>query len=95
MKHLFLAFLLVVTAPVAGAAPRQSAAFHVENMTCAACAVTIKQALKRLVGIADIAVDGTQESVTVAFDPDHATPELIQKTITEAGFPATLVTAHE
>lgn len=89
MVFRLMAFLFVALVSVSAfaAAPR-TMVMDVQNMTCAACAITIKAALGKLPGVASTKVDGKAGTVSVVFDPDRTTPQAIAKTVSDAGFPA-------
>ena len=63
--------------------------FAIENMTCAACPITVRTAMKRVAGVKSVDVDFKAKTATVAFDPDVATAEQIAAASTNAGYPAT------
>ena len=75
------------------AAAPTTAVLHAANMTCPTCSVTIEKALSRVPGVTSTQVDLKAETVTVAFDADGTTVPVLARTITDAGFPAT-VQAH-
>ncbi len=94
MKKLLSTMVLMVLAPLALAAPPKQATYDVKNMTCATCALTIEHALKHAGGVTKVEFDGKAATVIVQFDPAQTSTAIIQKTITEAGFPAKLRTDH-
>ena len=53
-------------------------------------ALAIERALKRAGGVSKVDFDGKAATVIVQFDPAQTSTATIQKTITEAGFPAKL-----
>jgi periplasmic mercuric ion binding protein len=71
---------------IAGGAPRQIV-YDVKNMTCAACAITIKKALQRVPGASVVKIDGQAETVTVSLN-DRTSVDAVARVISEAGFPA-------
>jgi len=88
MKKLLSFLLLIALSPLALAAQTERAVFQVKNMTCSTCALTIERALKRAGGVSQVDFDGKAATVIVQFDPAQTSAATIQKTITEAGFPA-------
>ena len=90
MTKLLSTLLLLVLAPLALAAPPKQATYEVKNMTCATCALAIDRALKRAGGVTHVDFDGKAATVIVHFDPAQTSTASIQKTITEAGYPAKL-----
>lgn len=63
--------------------------FAIENMTCAACPITVKRAMSRIEGVSHIAVDFKAKTATAEFNPNQTTREEIAKASTDVGFPAT------
>lgn len=75
-----------VTWAFAGGA--QIVTLDVKNMYCDLCPVTVKKSLERVPGVAEAKVDFAQKTATVKFDPDRATPAVLVKATTDAGFPS-------
>jgi mercuric transport protein len=90
MKKLLSTLVLMALSSLALAAPPKQATYEVKNMTCGTCALAIERALKRAGGVSKIDFDGKAATVIVQFDPAQTSAASIQKTITEAGFPAKL-----
>lgn len=63
--------------------------YAIENMTCAACPITVKKAMSRVDGVESVSVDFKGKTATALFDPDKTTSDGIAKASTEVGFPAT------
>lgn len=82
----FLA-LMLCTAAVSAVTPAK-ATFNVQNMTCAACGLTIQTALRRVPGVGSTQVDARKNTVTVEFDSERTSPKALATVITNAGFPA-------
>ncbi|GAB4416243.1 MAG: hypothetical protein OHK0056_24400 [Bacteriovoracaceae bacterium] len=81
-----LSFILVQVA----LAETKSACFRVEGMTCAACTVTTKVAVKKLNGIKDIQVSLDDKSAVIKFDDTLTSSEEIKKKIDGVGYKATI-----
>ena len=47
--------------------------FVIDGMTCASCAVTIEEAVKKLDHVQSVVVNLTTEKMTVEYDPDVVT----------------------
>lgn len=77
------------------AAPATVVVLDAENITCPACAITIRKALEKVPGVTDTKVDTREESVTVTFDSNQTDTSAIARAVTEAGFPAKARTAGE
>ncbi|XP_010540786.1 PREDICTED: probable copper-transporting ATPase HMA5 [Tarenaya hassleriana] len=67
------------------------AVFRVVGMTCAACAVSVENAVRRLSGVREAAVDVVNNRAQVLFDPTSVNAETIRNAIEDAGFGATLL----
>jgi mercuric ion binding protein len=78
--------MLTVT-PAFGAAT-QTVVLDVQNMTCELCPITVKKSLVQVPGVASAKVDLEKKTATVRFDPDKATPAILVKATTNAGFPS-------
>lgn len=85
-----LAFLLAaaLSAPAASAAGTRTATLAVEKMDCAACPITVREALKKVPGVASAQVDFKTRRAVVVFDPAKADSEALTKATADAGFPS-------
>lgn len=70
------------------AAAERTVVFAVENMTCAACPITVRKAIEKVKGVKSVSVDLDAKTATVVFDPAVATLERIGAASTNAGYPA-------
>lgn len=77
------------TPEVQTAAAERTVTFTVEKMTCAACPITVRQAMQKVEGVKSVTVDFETKTATVVFDPAVTTPEQIAAASTNAGYPAT------
>lgn len=93
MRNLTAGMVATLWLGLAHAATPTTAVLHAANMTCPACNVTIEKALSRVPGVTSTKVDLKAETVTVIFDADRTTVPVLARTVTDAGFPAT-VKAH-
>jgi mercuric ion binding protein len=62
----------------------------VQNMTCAACPITVRKALERVPGVSDAKVDYKHKTATVHLNKDTVDAALLTKATTDAGFPSTI-----
>ncbi len=69
----------------------KTATLAVENMTCAACPITVRKALEKVPGVAKVKVDFDAKTATVTFDPAKAKVEDLTWATTAAGYPSKLV----
>ena len=85
-----LAAVALLTASSAYAATPQTVILDVQNMTCALCPLTVKKALQKVAGVADVKIDFKRKTAIVTFDPDQANTAALVKATTDAGYPSTL-----
>lgn len=104
MKHRFAGFAVAamlglagvgtaVLTPVSiasatGAATLQTRTFTIGKMTCAACPITVKTAMKRVEGVRSVDVDFASKTATVTFDPALTSADKIARAPTDVGYPA-------
>ena len=91
LATLFLAPLAMVAAPpvlAAEAAATRTVTLAVENMTCAACPITVRKALETVPGVTRAKVDLDAKTATVTFDPAKTRVEDLTWATTEAGYPS-------
>lgn len=67
----------------------QTVCYTVEGMTCAACTITLKAAVKKLDGIAKVKASFENKNAVVSFDPKRTSPEEISKKIDSVGYKST------
>jgi mercuric ion binding protein len=63
---------------------------NVQNMTCAACPITVKKALEQVPGVSDVKIDFEHKTATVRVDMDKTNAAMLTKATTDAGFPSTV-----
>ena len=80
--------VFALSAGLAAAAAPKKVVLEVQNMTCAACGITIGKALDEVPGVQSKQVDAEAATVTVVFDPNRTSATAVSKAVTEAGFPA-------
>jgi len=64
----------------------------IEKMTCAACPLTIRLALRKVPGVASAKVDYKTKTATVSFDPKVTNVAALNRASTNAGYPSRLKT---
>jgi mercuric ion binding protein len=69
-------------------AAAQSAAFVVDNMTCALCPVTVKKAMEKVTGVQSVQIDFAAGTAIVVFDPAVTSVDAIAAASADAGYPA-------
>ncbi len=66
----------------------QTTTFTIEKMTCAACPITVRKAMKGVEGVKEVTVDFGEKTATAVYDPTVTTLEQIGAASTNAGYPA-------
>ena len=69
--------------------------FTIQNMTCAACPITVRKAMSNVDGVTRVEVDFETKTATVAFDPSVTDVETIAAASSRVGYPATAQTSDE
>ena len=82
-----LTALLLLAGSALAAEPR-TVTLAVDQMTCAACPITVREALSHVTGVAQATVDMKSHTATVTFDPAKTTAEALATAVTNAGYPA-------
>ena len=87
-KTLSLILSAAVSAPAAFAAGARTATLDVDNMDCSVCPITVREALKKVLGVTSAKVDFKAKRAVVVFDGAKATPDSLTKATADAGFPS-------
>lgn len=64
--------------------------FVIDGMTCAACALTVENAVKKLDHVDSAVVNLTTEKMTVDYNPDLVSEKEIEKAVADAGYSASV-----
>lgn len=91
MKYLFATLALLAVGVPAWAAP-QTVTLSVPGMTCAACPITVKQALSRVSGVEKIDVSLDKKEAVVTFDDTKTNVAALTKATENAGYPSSVQT---
>ena len=91
MKYLLATIALLAIVVPAWAAP-QTVKLSVPGMTCAACPITVKQALSRVSGVDKIGVSLERKEVVVSFDDTKTNVAALTKATENAGYPSSVQT---
>lgn len=83
------AFFATLTVVPAWAAI-QTVTLSVPGMTCAACPITVKNALSKVDGVQEINVSYKKLEAVVTFDDAKTTVEALTKATENAGYPASV-----
>ena len=63
----------------------------VPGMNCVLCPATVKKALQRVPGYVDAKVDLDTKRAVVTYDVAKASPQGLARAVTDAGYPASVV----
>jgi mercuric ion binding protein len=89
VRKLFTIIFFALTNTTAFASDTaQKTCYVVEGMTCAACTVTLKAAVKKLDGISSVSASVEKKSATVEYDPKRTDADAIKKAIDSTGYSA-------
>lgn len=72
------------------AAATKTVTLAVENMTCAACPITVKKALTKVNGVTKAEVNFDKRQAVVTFDDAKTDIAALIKATTDAGYPSSL-----
>lgn len=88
MKKLFACLAVVAMAAPVWAAT-QTVTLSVPGMTCAACPLTVKQALNKVQGVTKAEVSYEKRQAVVSFDDAKTNVQALTKATADAGYPST------
>ena len=87
-RNLLSSLLMFLPLTSQAADVSKKACFDVEGMTCSACTVTLKAAVKKLGGISSVSASVEKKSAIVEFDPKRTDADAIKKAIDSTGYSA-------
>jgi len=93
MNKNIVAILLGLTLSAPALAATQRVTLSIPGMTCGACPITVRTALKRVPGVERIAIAEATREVNVTFDDAKASPQALLRATKDAGYPAHVVSA--
>lgn len=85
------AYMASATSAAASSSEERIQTFAIENMTCAACPITVKKAMSGVDGVRAVNVDFDAKTATVVYDPSVTTADEIAAASTNAGYPAAAI----
>ena len=89
MKNLFASLALAaVAAPIWAAT--QTVTLAVPGMTCAACPITVKQAISKVDGVSKVNVSFDKREAVVMFDDAKASVQKLTQATENAGYPSSV-----
>ena len=94
LRSLMFAVCLALSSVAVAADVIETVTLEVQGMTCAACPITVKKALKKVPGVTDVKVDYKSGVAEVNYDPKKTSPDELAKAITTAGYPTTVKGVH-
>ena len=90
MKKSLITAVLFTLFSMPALASQKTVTLLVPGMTCSACPITVKAALKRVDGVSSVQVRYEERDATVTFDDDKTSVDAITQATTNAGYPSTL-----
>jgi mercuric ion binding protein len=87
-KILLLAILFLVPVALLAAETTKTVTLAVDNMSCAACPITVRKALENVPGVTNAKVDFDTRTATVTFEPARTSVETLIRATTAAGYPS-------
>jgi mercuric ion binding protein len=90
MRRAFWASALALLSLVAHGGEPQRVVLDVPGMNCTLCPISVKKALERVPGVLAAKADLASKTAEATIDPDRATPELLVKAVSNAGYPAAI-----
>jgi len=94
LRSLMFAMFLALSSVTVAADVIKTVTLGVQGMTCAACPITVKTALKRVPGVSDVKVDYKSGIAEVNYDPNKTSPDELAKAVTTVGYPTTVKGVH-
>ena len=89
MKKLSPVVALIATFAAPVWAATQTVTLSVPGMTCAACPLTVKQALSKVQGVIKTEVSNEKRQAVVSFDDAKTNIQALTKATGDAGYPST------
>ena len=82
--------LLTVLASSAAFAETRTVTLSVPGMNCDLCPLTIKKAISKVAGVANVEASYEKKQAVVTFDDSKTSVEALMKATANAGYPSTL-----
>ena len=89
MKKLLPVVALIAAFAAPTWAATQTVTLSVPGMTCAACPLTVKQALSKVQGVSKTEVSYEKKQAVVSFDDAKTNIQALTKATANAGYPST------
>ncbi|MGQ0580038.1 MAG: heavy-metal-associated domain-containing protein [Betaproteobacteria bacterium] len=94
LRSLIFAVFLALSSIAVAADVIKTVTLEVQGMTCAACPITVKKALKNVPGVSDAKVNYKSGIAEVNYDPKKTSPDELARAITAVGYPAIVQGVH-
>lgn len=91
MNKTVVAVLLSLSLSAPAFAATQHVTLSVPGMTCGACPITVRTALKRVPGVEHVAIAEAKKEVVVTFDNAKTNPQVLMRTTRDAGYASHVV----
>jgi mercuric ion binding protein len=91
MNKTVIAILLSLSLSAPAFAATQRVTLSVPGMTCGACPITVRTALKRVPGVEHVAIAEAKKEVVVTFDNAKTNAQVLLHATRDAGYPAHVV----
>lgn len=88
MKKCYNVLILMVVLGVSQSVWAEKACYEVQGMTCSACGITLKAAVKKIKGITNVSASVEKKNAIIQYDPVQTNTNIIQKAIDEIGYKA-------
>ncbi len=90
MKKLATLVALAATLSTPVWAATQTVTLAIPGMTCGACPITVRTALKRVPGVETVGIDEAQKLVTVTYDNSKTNVQALTQATKGAGYPSSV-----
>ena len=87
----FLMTLVFASLAASAWSAQKSVTLSIPSMDCAACPITVKQALTKVDGVKAVSSNLDKRQTTVTFDDAKVSTALITQATKNAGYPSTIV----
>ncbi|BDB13728.1 mercury resistance system periplasmic binding protein MerP [Acidithiobacillus ferrooxidans] len=87
-----IATLLALSAALSAPAwaATQAVTLSIPGMTCGACPITVRTALKRVPGVETVGIDEAQKQVIVTYDDSKTNVQALTQATKDAGYPSSV-----
>ncbi len=69
----------------------ETISLSIPKMSCPACPIIVKKALKKVSGVTKVTTDLVKQNATVTFDPKKTDKDKIKEATKNAGFPSSVI----